>query len=264
MLLARRFSGCTSILLIGLFVLLSSGCTPDLTDDGAETDNSGETEYQGLPAALDDAHCDSETPPDGCTWAMSNDAVFVGTVDDVSPITGAVVADSGEDGSDIQDSCSGTVNNGLALELTVDEVLLGSEIEETDAISVKIGFGQLQSWNPFPSLEDGELVWNGDNEGRISEGMSIGMGVRFHSGHDEWSLMGGPIFQIDGNTGLEFQDYRLECMVAPDMWDGFDIDELRDAVSGCDESAEADDRYDLMHNLWAEPPENSVAGVCIN
>lgn len=235
--------------------------------DPNSPDTDSETHW-GMPdAEAFDQDCESQPRPSGCEWALSTDAVVVGTVENLEPITSPVImAHSDYDNDELFDDCDGPVNAGLAIELTVDEVLLGEALQEGKTVTVKIGFSQVQWWNPSPVVEmGGDLEWQSTSQDlgdELVEGMALGMGMRFHSDHDEWSLMGEPLFQIS-EEGLQFQDYRLECEQAPDEWDGYSVDDLREAIGQCESTDASDERRERMMNMWADPPHRSVAGVCI-
>lgn len=255
----RNYSWGIAYLILTTFILFGVGCLPDSADQNAENNQS-----HGLPTALDDANCEMESPPHPCTWMKSNDAVFTAEVEEITALTDQViVAHSDHDRHEIVDSCDGPVNNGLELKLLIEEVISGDAVESGDSITVLIGFGQLQSWNPFPAAWNGGIWWQGDGDGKIEEGNSLGFGVRHHPEYDEWSLMGAPLFQITESDGLQFQEYRLECMRAPDAWTGFDLEEIKEELASCDHITEAEERAELMFNMWGDPPDNSVAGVCI-
>ncbi|MFW5967691.1 MAG: hypothetical protein ACOCV2_09250 [Persicimonas sp.] len=243
--------------------MLGVGCSSSSSGPADGEGAEGPEESASLPKAAADSDCETEAPPTACEWVESTDAAFVATIDEVEPLTEPVVqAIDGQDG-ELSDSCDGVVNNGVIMKVDIDSLLHGDDFEEGDQVTVHVGFEQAATWEPYPRGDDGDIVWEGDGDEMLEEGTEVGMGIRYHPEHEKWSLMGEPMFRFDKDDELEFQDYNVQCLSAPEDWDGYTPSEVEDAASSCEGSDESDTRAETMSNLWGDVPEKCVAGVCI-
>src|SRR5262245_8813395 len=92
-----------------------------------------------------------------CSWALAPDILVWGTIESLESVQSpSVVASS--DGRRLVDKCSGVVNPGLRIDLTVESYLRGSGPEK---LSVFLGWEQIEAFRPMPALDrsSGKLVW---------------------------------------------------------------------------------------------------------
>ena len=255
---------CAMTLSVSVFLLTGCGSQNVSENSGPDGSNEAANESFRLPILADDEHCELEDPLDACVWAQATDALVIGTVNGVYPLKSpSVLASSGQEGV-LLEECEGVVNIGLSIEVTVEQVLRGEAIQAGETVVVKVGFGQVDGWNPQPLQEmNDDLVWQGASEKKIHEGMTLGMGIHYHAEEEIWSLMGEPLFSFDDN-GLYFQSGALACRVPPQDWDGMNVSDLSAAVAACEHSDDVDERRELMRRVYGEQPQNFMAGVCIS
>ena len=101
--------------------------------------------------------CDSrEKAPDACTWSQAADAVVVGEIRDVRLAVDKVIGADGKGGWRWYEECR-VANPALVIDLTVEDAMTG---EVSKAVSVRVGWEQIQHFRPLPYTgDDGVLAW---------------------------------------------------------------------------------------------------------
>ncbi|MFU8804177.1 MAG: hypothetical protein ACNA8W_10240 [Bradymonadaceae bacterium] len=218
-----------------------------------------------------DFECDpdsGELPLDICTWALPAEHLVWGTIRGVRTVQSpAILADSRHAG--LVAGCEGGFNNGLEIELEIEEALLGAL---SGVVKVRFGFDHIDYWVEYPDIdEDGCLQWRGtpNLEAPLLIGQKIGMSLFYVNGYDLWSTLRQPIFTLvagvdDGPPTLAFQAGDMNPCI-PDYLpslDGMTVTDLRAALGQCEPNDETRRRQASLIRGCGSRPICAFAAIC--
>jgi hypothetical protein len=213
--------------------------------------------------------------PGICAWAASLDAIVFAELRDIRLVDAPTVAytnDMGipwKDRWEYVDECNTMISPALVLDLDIKHTLRG---ELTGEVSARVGNRHLGQLSPFPyRKEDGSIGWrNAVREElggeQLEVGQMIGLGLHYLPEHDVWSVMGEPMFGVDGRGGIRFQR-RVGFDPGPEAATGLEVSELASVAGACSSSPESDERRESYRRSWGPDgrrPTHYLAAKCVN
>ena len=213
----------------------------------------------GLPGAADVFNCIASEVPDApplCVWAKSVDAIVWGEISELRfPEFPAVTADGGQEVW----TCAGPVDEPLEIALTVEDIIMGAAPSE---VSVRVGFDQLDEWQPRPALHpSGAEVWVGDGP-KLEIGQKLGLALHKAPNGTMWGILGERLFVERADSTLLVQAYSQCQEPAPQGLDGMTRASLRAALAACQETQESQYRRALLAGAWDNRKTWAYAGYC--
>lgn len=240
----------------------------------------------GLPSIVfeEDAEETRPAPVSVCDWAQSGDLLVMGSIADVriekSPVVGSRSIDGEEDLTPRAD-CDGVVEGALAIDLEVDALLWDADDAKPTTLTFYVGRDRWVMFNPYPAAQtsDGSIVWENANPSDLGEPLQVGqrVGVLAHavpgmdadgqeSKGDQWSLLGEPMFYVDGQDRVVFQKDTSETQGVPVDDETLTLEALADTLAGCGAvSTVAEERQAEMNRMWGPASGRASAyraGMC--
>lgn len=227
----------------------------------------------GLPSISAEGDAEPWAAPSLCAWAGSVDAIVVGEVSELTlhSTPSVRVTTGGAEGWEWADPCDGVVSPSLAIDLEIDETVLGGL---TGSVRAFAGIYHISHFNPMPTRKpQGGIQWVDTNENDLQEPLRLGqsLGFALHAidiiEEGEWSLMGEALFRIDEDGKIRVQQRQGEVIEpAPIGLDGMTVAELKQAIEQCaTDSEEAEARHSMIRTIWGpegRSPATYRTGVC--
>jgi hypothetical protein len=144
------------------------------------------------------------------------------------------------------ESCS-TLEHLLEIDLRVDRAVLGTGIAVGDVVTLAVGIGVRDSWQPRPLPDDANnlTLWTSDVD-NIVFGQEIGFALHREPTTQALSPLLEPMFLVRP-SGVEFSSVRAQCTGDPVVTDAdfsaiTDLDDFTARAGACSSSARADER----------------------
>lgn len=215
-----------------------------------------------LAAGNVDGDCGPEPRPPLCEWANSVDAVVVGDVTEVKPLTSPLwVNDNGNFYLSNGTTCpGGFINYGIVFEVAVKDVLYGTA--DGDALFVVVPTEGWEWANRPTKATDGGVKWIYDTTDippLVTCGTTIGVGVTKIPEVGQWALMGETPFTFTADGSTVFADVG-DCGFLPPANPPADLDALEMALAAC--AVAKNERHDMRLRMYTQRPDYSHASAC--
>lgn len=190
-----------------------------------------------VPAGPGDATACDGVKPTLCDWVGSVEAIVVGTVTAIKPVSNPIVF-RGESGDVFEEegTCTDNLSPALVLRLTIDDVLAGT-VMGTD-IEVHVGSQAQLQWRPYGVLvEGGALEWwnmSPGAEAPFGVDTTVGVAISHYPERTEWTLSGELPFTFT-ETGSPIFASTESCPLffPPDVATGMSYADFQAAIAAC-------------------------------